>query len=138
MGTMTYDPSKQPLGGMGEGGGIWLARKALGLVFIMAGVMKLAVPTLADAFSGQLIAANLPLYDVARWAVPITEVVVGLMMFFRLLVRPAALAMLGMMGGAIYVHLTVEDAALFPLQPSEPVIPILVIALALIVLIQSR
>lgn len=135
---MTYDPSKQPLGGMGEGGGIWLARKALGLVFLAAGVAKLVVPELGDAFAGQLIAANLPLYDIMRWAVPVTEIAVGLFMFVGWLVRPAALAMLGMMGAAIYVHLTVEDAALFPLQPSEPVIPILVIALSLIVLIQSR
>lgn len=135
---MTYNPSKQPLGGTGEGGGIWLARKALGLVFLVAGVAKLAVPQLADAFSEQLIGANLPLYEVTRWGVPITEILVGLLMFFGHLVRPAALAMLGMMGVAIYVHLTVEDAALFPLQPSEPVIPILVIALALVVLIQSR
>ena len=135
---MTYDPSRQPLGGMGEGGGIWLARKALGLVFLFAGVSKLVLPQLGDAFAGQLIAANLPLFDVTRWAVPIAEILVGLLMFVGWLVRPAAVAMLGMMGGAIYVHLTVQDAALFPLQPSEPVIPILVIALALIVLIQAR
>ena len=135
---MTYDPSQLPLGGMGEGGGIWLARKTLGRVFLMAGVVKLVVPQLADAFSGQLIAANLPLYDITRWAVPVAEILVGFLMFVGWLVRPAALGMLGMMGVAIYVHLTVDDAALFPLQPSEPVIPILVIALALIVLIQSR
>ena len=135
---MTYDPSKQPLGGMGEGGGIWLARKTLGLVFLAAGVTKLAVPRLADAFSGQLTAANLPLYDVLHWGVPFAEILVGLLMFFGWLVRPTAVVMLGMMGVAMYVHLTVSDASLFPLQPSEPVIPILVIALALIVLTQSR
>lgn len=135
---MTYDPSKQPLGGMGEGGGIWLARKALGLLFLVTGVAKLVVPQLADAFSGQLIAANLPLYEVTRWGVPFAEILVGLLMFVGHLVRPAAVAILGMMGVAIYVHLTVKDAALFPLQPNEPVIPVLVTALALMVLIQTR
>ena len=135
---MTYDPSRQPLGGTGEGGGIWLARKALGLVFLVAGTAKLVVPQLADAFSGQLTAANLPAYDILRWGVPFSEILVGLLMFVGWLVRPAAVAMLAMMGVATYVHVTVEDATLFPLQPSEPVIPILVIALALIVLIQSR
>lgn len=135
---MTYDPSKQPLGGMGEGGGIWLARKTLGLVFLAAGVAKLVVPELADAFSEQLIAASLPLHDIMRWGVPFAEILVGLFMFVGWLVRPMAAAMLAMMGVAIYVHITVADAALFPLQPSEPVIPILVIALSLIVLIQSR
>jgi len=138
MGGMTYDPSKQPLGGMGEGGGIWLARKTLGLLFLVTGVVKLVVPQLAEAFSGQLIAANLPFYEITRWGVPFAEILVGLLMFFGLLVRPAAVAVLGMMGVAVYVHLTVEDAALFPLQPSEPVIPILIIALALLVLIQSK
>ena len=123
---------------MGEGGGIWLARKALGLLFLVTGVAKLVVPQLADAFSGQLIAANLPLYELTRWGVPFAEILVGLLMFVGYLVRPAAVAILGMMGVAIYVHLTVKDAALFPLQPNEPVVPILVTALALIVLIQTR
>lgn len=135
---MTYNPSRQPLGGMGEGGGIWLARKALGLVFLAAGAAKLIVPQLADAFAGQLLAANIPYFEISRWAVPFAEILVGLLVFVGWLVRPAALVILGMMGAAIYVHLSVENAALFPLQPSEPIIPILVIALALIVLIQSK
>ena len=135
---MTYDPSKQPLGGMGEGGGIWLARKVLGLVFLAAGVSKLVVPQLGDAFTGQLLAANIPYFEIVRRAAPFMEILIGLLMFVGWLVRPTAFVMLAMMGGAIYVHLSVENAALFPLQPSEPVIPILVIALALIVLTQSR
>lgn len=135
---MTYDPSKQPLGGMGEGGGIWLARKVLGLVFLAAGVTKLVVPELGDAFAGQLLAANIPSYEAALWAVPFVEILVGLLMFVGWMVRPTAVVMLAMMGVAIYVHISVENAALFPLQPNEPIIPILVIALALIVLIQSR
>ncbi len=35
-------------------------RILLGILFLMTGAMKLMVPTLAEAWSGQLIAAELP------------------------------------------------------------------------------
>ena len=41
-------------------------RILLGLLFVMTGTMKLVVPMLAEAWSGQLLAAQLPLYDVAN------------------------------------------------------------------------
>lgn len=135
---MTWDPSKRPLGASREGGGVWLARKILGLIFLVAGIAQLAVPRLADALSGQLLAAGLPFYEVTRRALPIAEILVGLLVFVGWVVRPAAAAILAMMGVAIYVHLTVQDADLFPLQPNEPIIPALVVALALIVITQSR
>jgi uncharacterized membrane protein YphA (DoxX/SURF4 family) len=39
-----------------------VTRLVLGILFIMTGFMKLVVPMLAAAWSGQLIAAGLPFY----------------------------------------------------------------------------
>ena len=47
---------------------------------------------------------------------------------------PAALVVFGMMLVAIYVHLVVDDHSLFPLQPSEPIIPLIVIAMGAYIL----
>jgi uncharacterized membrane protein YphA (DoxX/SURF4 family) len=47
-------------------------RLALAVLFLMTGAMKLVVPILADAWSGQLIAAGIPLYTVSRWGVPVS------------------------------------------------------------------
>jgi threonine/homoserine/homoserine lactone efflux protein len=41
-------------------------------------------------------------------------------------VRPAALAVIGIMTVATYVHVVVDDPSLFLLQPSEPIIPVVV------------
>jgi hypothetical protein len=46
----------------------------------------------------------------------------------------ASLVVIGIMLVATYVHLVVDDPSLFPLQPSEPIIPIIVIAMASYVL----
>ncbi|UCC85032.1 MAG: DoxX family protein [Gemmatimonadota bacterium] len=102
----------------------------LALLFLMTGVMKLAVPMLADAFSGQLLAAGLPLYEPSLWIVPILEMLLGFVLAVGLLVRPAAVAVVGLMCVATYVHLVVDDPSLFPLQPSEPIIPLVVIVMS--------
>ena len=98
----------------------------LALVFLMTGLMKLLVPRLAEAWSGQLIAAQLPFYELSRWTVPFLELFLGVVLALGILVRPAALAVIGIMAVATYVHLVVDDPSLFPLQPSEPIIPGLV------------
>ena len=100
----------------------------------MTGTMKLVVPMLAEAWSGQLLAANLPLYALSRWAVPFLEIGLGAVLAIGLLVRPAIVVVMGIMGMATYVHLVVDDPSLFPLQPSEPVIPLLVILVSSYVL----
>ena len=51
---------------------------ALGALFLMTGVMKLAVPMLGEAFSGQLVAYGIPLIWLAKWLVPIVEITAGL------------------------------------------------------------
>jgi uncharacterized membrane protein YphA (DoxX/SURF4 family) len=103
-------------------------RLALAALFLMTGAMKLLVPMLADAWSGQLLAAGIPLYTISRWSVPSLEIVVGLALGVGFVVRLTGLVVVGIMLVATYVHLVVDDPSLFPLQPSAPIIPLIVIA----------
>lgn len=105
-------------------------RLFLALMFLMTGAMKLFVPVLSEAWSSQLLAAELPFYELTRWAVPFLEIGLGAVLAIGLFVRPAVLVVTGIMAVATYVHIVVNDPALFPLQPSEPIIPLVVIALS--------
>ena len=109
-------------------------RLLLAILFLMSGAMKLLVPMLADAWSGQLLAANLPLFELTRWAVPFIELLLGVVLATGGFVRPALAVVIGIMLMATYVHAVVDDASLFPLQPSEPIIPLIVIVLSLYLL----
>ena len=109
-------------------------RLLLGLLFLSTGVMKLAVPDLRAAFSGQLTAAGIPFHSLAMWLVPAAEIVVGILFIFGFLSRLASLSAIVMMVVATYVHLVVHDPTLFPLQPGEPIIPAVAIALCLYLL----
>ena len=105
-------------------------RMALGVLFLMTGVMKLAVPMLADAFSGQLVASGIPMLWLAVWAVPIIEIGAGLVLLIGAFTRVVALVIMGIMSVAAYVHMVVDDPSMFPLQPNEPVVPLVVMAMA--------
>ena len=109
-------------------------RLVLPVLFVMTGAMKLVVPMLAEAWSGQLLAARLPFYEVSRWSVPFVEILVGVVLGVGLFVRPAAVVVIGIMAVATYVHVVVDDPSLFPLQPSKPIIPLTVIAMCLYLL----
>ncbi len=109
-------------------------RILLGSLFLMTGAMKLMVPTLAEAWSGQLIAAELPFYTLSRWSVPFVEMAVGALLLVGAYVRLVGAVVVGIMVVATYVHIVVDDHSLFPLQPSEPIIPIAVVVLAAYVL----
>ena len=109
-------------------------RMALGALFLMTGVMKLAVPMLAEAFSGQLIASGIPMIGLVKWIVPLVEIGSGLAMMAGAFTRVVALIIIGIMSVASYVHLAVDDPAMFPLQPHEPVVPVVVILMALYLL----
>jgi uncharacterized membrane protein YphA (DoxX/SURF4 family) len=106
----------------------------LGILFLMTGAMKLMVPMLAEAWSGQLIAAELPFHTFSRWTVPFVEMAVGVLLLVGAYARVAGVVVTGIMFVATYVHLRVDDPALFPLQPSEPIIPVVVVALTAYVL----
>ena len=112
-------------------------RLLLALVFLMTGAMKLLVPSLAAAWSGQLLAANLPFYLLTLSAVPYVELALGVLLALGILVRPVGVVVIGIMLIATYVHIVVDDPSLFPLQPSEPIIPFFVMAMSLYVLLRG-
>jgi uncharacterized membrane protein YphA (DoxX/SURF4 family) len=105
-------------------------RMALGALFLMTGVMKLAVPTLSDAFSAQLAAAGIPLISLWMWAVPIVEIAAGLALLVGAYTRLVAILLMFVMSVAAYVHPVVDDPAAFPPGPSEPVVPLAVVVMA--------
>lgn len=109
-------------------------RLLLALVFLMTGPMKLLDPSLAEAWSGQLLAAKLPFYLLTLKTVPYVELALGVVLALGIFTRPAVIVVMGIMLVATYVHLVVDDPSLFPLQPSEPIIPLVVIAMSLYVL----
>ena len=109
-------------------------RLLLAVMFLMTGAMKLLVPMLADAWSGQLLAANLPLYSISRWGVPFLEIFLGVVLATGIFARLAVVVVVGIMVVATYVHVVVDDPSLFPLQPSEPIIPLIVIAMCAYIL----
>ena len=109
-------------------------RLALGALFLMTGVMKLAVPILAEAFSEQLVASGIPMIGLVKWIVPFVEIGAGLAMMVGAFTRVVALIIIGIMAVASYVHLVVDDPAMFPLQPHEPVVPVVVILMAVYLL----
>ena len=62
------------------------------------------------------------------------EMGVGALLLVGAYTRLAGIVVIGIMIVATYVHLVVDDPALFPLQPSEPVIPIAVVVLTAYIL----
>ncbi len=109
-------------------------RLVLALLFLMTGAMKLLVPSLSEAWSGQLLAAELPFYELTKWSVPFLEIFLGLALSLGIFARLAVVVVMSIMVVASYVHLVVDDPSLFPLQPSEPIIPLAVLAFSSFVL----
>jgi putative oxidoreductase len=103
---------------------------ALGALFLMTGVMKLAVPMLSEAFSAQLVAGGIPLIGIMRWLVPLVEIGAGLALLVGAFTRIVALVIIFVMSIASYVHVVADDPEVFPLQPQEPVVPLAVIVMA--------
>jgi uncharacterized membrane protein YphA (DoxX/SURF4 family) len=112
-------------------------RIALGFLFVMTGVMKLVVPSLGAAFAGQLAGAEIPLQELNRWAVPFIEVGVGIALLMGFYTRIATLLVFNIMIVGTYVHLVVDDPSVFPLQPTEPIIPIVVMILSVYPLLRG-
>ena len=114
----------------------WI-RIALGVLFVMTGVMKLVVPSLGEAFAGQLAAGNIPFQELNRWAVPFIEVGVGGALLVGFHTRISTLLVFVIMIVGTYVHLVADDPSLFPLQPEEPIIPVVVMILSVYVLLRG-
>ena len=105
-------------------------RIGLGVLFVMTGIMKVVVPSLGEAFAGQLAGANIPLQELNRWAVPFIEMAVGGALLVGFYTRLATFVVFNIMIVGTYVHLVVDDPSLFPLQPEQPIIPAVVMILS--------
>jgi uncharacterized membrane protein YphA (DoxX/SURF4 family) len=108
-----------------------IIRIFLGLLFLSTGVMKLTVPSLRAAFSGQLTAAGIPFHSLNMWLVPAAEIGLGALFIMSFLPQIASLSAIVLMAVATYVHVVVNDPTLFPLQPDQPIIPLVVIVLSI-------
>jgi uncharacterized membrane protein YphA (DoxX/SURF4 family) len=106
-------------------------RILLGVVFFLAGILKVLVQHLGEAFSGQLVAANIPLHGIVVFAFPIVEMAIGVFLVLGFHTRLSAAAAAVSMVVATYVHIAVEDPSLYPLQPIEPVGPLMLLAMAI-------
>ena len=109
-------------------------RLMLAVIFLMSGPMKLLIPDLSEAFAGQLSAAQLPLPGLSMQVIPYLELFLGIVLLIGLHTRAASIVVIGIMLVATYVHVVVDDPALFPLQPAAPIIPITVIVMSLYLL----
>ncbi len=112
-------------------------RILVGLVFIMAGILKVLVPSLGQAFSGQLVAAGVPLHGLVLYTFPIVETVLGFLLLVGLHARISATFAAASMVVATYVHIIIDDPSLFPLQPVEPIGPLVLLAMLIYILIRG-
>jgi uncharacterized membrane protein YphA (DoxX/SURF4 family) len=109
-------------------------RLLLGLIFVMAGVLKVTVPHLGKAFEGQLATAEIPFRELSLLTVPFVEMLVGVTLLLGWQTRLSATVASAIMLVATYVHLAADDPALFPLQPVEPIGPLILLAALLYLL----
>lgn len=116
---------------------VGIIRMLLGIMFTITGLMKLFMADYGEAWSIQLMEAEIPLYSFNYWFVPILETILGLLLLVGYYSRIGALLVLPIMIVAIYVHLTVTNPGAFPSQPQEPFMPIAIIIMALIILIMG-
>ncbi|MCH8035242.1 MAG: DoxX family protein [Bacteroidetes bacterium] len=112
-------------------------RIMLGLIFLMTGIMKLTFAEFGSAWSIQLIEAEIPFYTINYWLVPVFEIILGTILLIGFYSRIGAVMIIPIMSIAIYVHITVSNPAAFPAQPQEPIIPIAIIIMAVIVFIKG-
>jgi putative oxidoreductase len=113
---------------------IGVIRIILGMIFFMTGFMKLFISTFTEAWMGQLVYAGIPLITFNFWFVPIMETVLGILLLKGSYSRVASFLIVPIMLAAFYVHIAVDNPALFPLQPALPIVPGIVIIMAVVIM----
>ena len=113
---------------------LFVIRTMLGIIFIMTGTMKLTMAEFGNAWSIQLIEAEIPFYTLNYYLVPIFELLLGIVLVAGFYTRVASVMLIPIMLVAIYVHAVVTNPAAFPAQPQAPIIPIVIIILAVIMI----
>lgn len=68
------------------------------------------------------------------FGVPFLELILGLILAVGFFARPGVVVVIGIMIVATYVHSVVDNPSLFPLQPKEPIIPLIVIVMSIFIL----
>ena len=112
-------------------------RILVGFLFFMAGILKVVAPSLEKAFSGQLVAANIPLQEFVLYAFPVIEMVLGILLLVGFHARISASVAAASMAVATYVHIVIGDPSLFPLQPVEPIGPLVLLAMLIYTVIRG-
>ena len=112
-------------------------RVVAGFMIVASGVMKYGVSHLWEAWSGQLIAAELPFYTLTLWAVPTIEIVIGGSLLLGFFARPCGAIIVVMMAVATYVHIVADNPELFPIQPHQPVVPLMLLAMSALVVLRG-
>jgi len=113
---------------------IGVIRIILGIIFFMTGVMKLFISIFTEAWMGQLVYAGIPFITFNFWFVPIMETVLGILLLKGSYSRVASVLIIPIMLIAFYVHIAVDNSALFPLQPALPIVPVIVILMAVVII----
>lgn len=114
-----------------------VVRVVAGFMIVASGVMKYGASHLWEAWSGQLIAAELPFYTLTLWAVPAIEVVIGGGLLLGFFARLCGAIIVVMMAVATYVHIVADNPDLFPMQPHQPVVPLMLLAMSTLVVLRG-
>jgi uncharacterized membrane protein YphA (DoxX/SURF4 family) len=117
-----------------ESKALGIVRIILGMIFFMTGVMKLFFSVFTESWMGQLVYAGIPFITFNFWFVPIMETMLGIQLLKGTYSRVASLVIIPIMLVAFYVHIAVDNPALFPLQPSLSIVPIIVIIMTVVIL----
>ncbi len=114
-----------------------IIRIILSILFLMTGMMKLALPFFGNAFLIQLNEAQIPFPEFNFWIVPFIELGIGLLLLFNYKTVVALILIIPIMLVALYVHIVVSNPDAFPAQPQFPIMPI-VILMMVAYLIRNR
>lgn len=104
-----------------------IIRIILSIMFLMTGMMKLALPFFGNAFLIQLNEAKIPFPELNFWIVPFIELGIGLLLLINYKTVFALISIIPIMLVAIYVHIVVSNPDAFPAQPQFPIIPIIIL-----------
>ena len=114
-------------------------RISIALIFLAIGLSKLLVPFMVAAFNEQLKATGVPVdfRSTLSLMFPILEIIIGYFLLIGKHTRFWSVIAMGVSCFGIYVHLRIDDPALFPFQLSAPVIPITLMALSAVLFVMG-
>ena len=112
-------------------------RISVGIIFLAAGIAKLLVPIMVAAFEEQLRATGVPFRNYFSLWFPILEITIGYFLLIGKFTRFWSVIAIAAMCFGVYVHMVIDDPALFPLEPAAPIVPIAIIGLSAILFIKG-